>query len=153
MAHDPVRIARSRGRRVWDLRAFYSIIGSGQLGDGTTTDQLKPVTVLVLTGATFSPLTDVVASAAGNAHTCALRADSTVRCWGGNSFGQLGDGTTFTQLTPVAVSGVTIAVAITAGDSHTCALRDDGTAFCWGLNAFGQLGNGTTTGQEPQPIP
>ncbi len=112
---------------------------AGQLGDGTTTDSSVPVTVLGINGAT--------AITAGVAHTCALRgSDGTIRCWGRNDDGQLGNGTTTSSLGRVAVSGVAGASAIAAGEEHTCALKgSDGTVRCWGLNAQGQLGNGTTT--------
>jgi alpha-tubulin suppressor-like RCC1 family protein len=95
---------------------------------------------------------------AGGYHTCALRTHTgtgTVWCWGDNTYGQLGDGTTgnattHLRLVPVQVrrgngflTGIT---AISAGERHTCARRDDGTAWCWGRNQFGQLGDGTTGG-------
>jgi hypothetical protein len=92
-----------------------------------------------------SGLTNAVAIAAGGAYTCALLSDGTARCWGYNSDGQLGDGTTTQRLTPVAVSGLTNAVAIATGSYHTCALLSDGSARCWGGNNNGQLGDGTTT--------
>src|SRR5947208_2205757 len=78
-------------------------------------------------------------------HACHVVNDGTVRCWGNNGFGQLGDGTTTGRLTPVTVSGLTNAVAIAGGSNHTCALLAGGTARCWGDNGFGQLGDGTTT--------
>src|SRR5205807_541556 len=90
-----------------------------------------------------------VAIATGEFHTCALVADGTVRCWGRDNFGQLGDGATTDQSsTPVRVSGLTNAVAIAASGSHTCALLADDTARCWGDNSLGQLGNGTTNSQS-----
>ena len=89
--------------------------------------------------------------ATGGAHTCELVADGTVRCWGDNSSGQLGDGTTTDRPHRVTVrlsngdplTGVT---AITVGGAHTCALLDGGTVRCWGNNFSGQLGNGTSGG-------
>ncbi len=110
---------------------------SGQLGNnGTVTKQLVPVVVSGLTGA--------VSVAAGGAHTCALLGDGSVRCWGSNGAGQLGDNTSSNRLVPVVVSGLSGAVAITAGNQHTCALLATGAARCWGFNATGQLGDGTT---------
>src|SRR6266850_614574 len=77
-------------------------------------------------------------------HACHVVNDGTVRCWGNNDFGQLGDGTTSDRLIPVTVSRLTDAVAIAAGGAHTCALLADGTARCWGFNGSGELGDGTT---------
>src|SRR5205814_1057204 len=86
---------------------------------------------------------------AGIFHQCALLQDTTVRCWGQNDYGQLGDGTltpTFVpNRTPVQVFGITTAVVVSAGGFHTCALLADSTIRCWGQNNYGQLGDGTTT--------
>jgi alpha-tubulin suppressor-like RCC1 family protein len=109
----------------------------GQLGDGTTTDSATPVTVVADAGGS-SALAGVTAVAAGASHTCALLADTTVKCWGDNEVhpaepvhygdqgGQLGNDTMISSLTPVAVvaesgddgalSGVT---AISAGQFST----------------------------------
>lgn len=108
----------------------------GELGDGTTTDRLTPVTV--------SGLSNVAAVVAGYEHSCALKTDGTVACWGHNQAGQLGDGTTLPHPTPMAVSGVSGVVAITGGNAHVCGLKAGGTVTCWGFNSYGQLGNGKT---------
>ena len=86
--------------------------------------------------------------AAGSYHSCALKVDNTVWCWGDNSFGQLGDGTTTERLTAVQVKSITGIVAIGAGGDHSCGLKSDGTVWCWGRNNNGQLGDGSTVNRN-----
>lgn len=112
--------------------------GSGQLGDGSTTNRTTPVDVSGLSG-----VSDVNT---GGGHTCALLTDGSLRCWGANSNGQLGDGSRVAQLQPVVVNGLSgVAKAVETGTAHTCALRNDGSVFCWGSNEFNQVGDGTVT--------
>ena len=112
---------------------------AGQLGDGTTTSRPTPALVSGLSSG-------VQAVAAGQTHACAITAGGAVTCWGNNSMGQLGDGTTTTRLTPVAVSGLgTGVLAIAVTNYHACAVTTTGAAKCWGRNTSGQLGDGTTT--------
>jgi alpha-tubulin suppressor-like RCC1 family protein len=99
-----------------------------------------------------SGLSNVIAIAAGDTHTVALKSDGTVWTWGDNSFGQLGDGTTTLRTTPVQVSGLGNVLAIAAGVWHTVALKSDGSVWVWGDNNSGQLGNGTAD-TSPHPTP
>ncbi|MFZ5908433.1 MAG: hypothetical protein ACOYYU_00270 [Chloroflexota bacterium] len=108
----------------------------GQIGDGTTTDRNTLVGVIGLAS-------DVVALTAGDSHTCALTTSGSVKCWGRNYFGQLGDGTTSYSLIPIEVKGLNDeVVSLTAGNDHTCAMSKGGVK-CWGANDGGQLGDGS----------
>jgi len=123
------------GVECWGQNVF------GEVGNGTNApDVLSPAPVSGLSSG-------VTAITTGGDHSCALTSGGAVKCWGSNSSGELGDGTTTGSHVPVQVSGLTSGVvAISAGGAHTCALLSDGTIRCWGDNSHGQLGNGTTTG-------
>lgn len=114
----------------------WGLNSSGQLGDGTTTNRNVPVQVTALTG-------PVIAIAAGEFHSLALKADGTVWAWGFNGNGRLGDGTTTNRLSPVQVKGLTGIVSVGTGRGHSFAMRVDGTLFAWGPNASAQLGDKT----------
>jgi alpha-tubulin suppressor-like RCC1 family protein len=92
----------------------------------------------------------------GNGHACTITRDGKVFCWGGNSVGQLGDGTFTDHLQPVQVTGLDGVVAIAVGSAQSCALLADATVECWGGNGFGALGDGTSvnnTRSVPAPVP
>lgn len=89
---------------------------------------------------------------AGSNHTCALLDNRTVRCWGDNREGQLGDGTTASSVQPVTVLGLSGVGSVATGHEHSCAVLEDGTARCWGRNSSGQLGNNTKVDSET-PVP
>jgi uncharacterized repeat protein (TIGR03803 family) len=109
----------------------------GQLGDGSFTSHHTPAVITSLTGA-------IIQVAAGDSHSLALRNDGTVWAWGGNRWGQLGDGTTINRPAPVQVTGLPAnIIQVVAGARHSAALASDGTVWVWGSNEFGQLGNST----------
>lgn len=83
--------------------------------------------------------------ATGLEHACVVLADSSVKCWGANSYGQLGDGSTTLRNNPVSVTALSNVAMVAAGAAHSCALITDGTIKCWGRNHKGQLGNGNST--------
>lgn len=114
----------------------------GQLGDGSTLDRLLPVAVSGLSHG-------VQAISAGVKHTCARTTAGTVKCWGDNASGRLGDGTTDDRLVPTEIPGFANVAEVSAGGAHTCA-RQQGAAKCWGNNAAGQLGIGML-GFQPSP--
>lgn len=116
----------------------------GQLGDSTTTDSRVPVRVIAPPGVVLS---NVIT---GGAHSCATGSDGNAYCWGSNTGGRLGDGTTVSSSTPVAVrapTGVTLS-GLTTRVNHTCAQGSDGNAYCWGSGTNGILGNGSTAAQS-----
>lgn len=118
---------------------------NGQLGIGSTSS--NPTTTPRVVGG----LVNAATITAGGQHTCALKRDGLMACWGGNGSGQLGNGTTTNRLTayPVAFSG---ARGISAGRYHTCAMKQDLSVYCWGDNRRGSLGNGVMT-DDPTPSP
>lgn len=85
-------------------------------------------------------LSDVVALALGQSFTCALRANTTIACWGDNSVGMLG-APGGARPTAGTVPGLNRMTAVTAGLKFACALDADQHAWCWGDNTFGQLGS------------
>jgi hypothetical protein len=117
---------------------------NGQLGDGTRVN--RPLAAATQGfPAQVEPMTYI---AAGGAHACAIVKDGSLRCWGSNESGQLGDGTNTPRTTPTAAMGLSAVAQVVAGAAHTCALLEPGSAgkgsvVCWGANANGQLGNGS----------
>ncbi len=126
-------ITASRAARCWGFN------GQGALGDNSTTNSLKPVTVFGLTKG-------VKQISAGQLSTCAVNSKNKALCWGYNGLGQLGDNSTTSSPKPVTVYGLGSGIkTVKAGVGHACALTSKGKVKCWGANGSGQLGDNSTT--------
>lgn len=110
---------------------------SGQLGNNSIVNAKTAVSVSGITGAT-------ALSASGVAHTCAVVAGGAIKCWGNNTYGQLGNKTKVSSRVPVSVFGTTGATAVSLGGYHSCVIVS-GFAKCWGNNTYGQLGTASNT--------
>jgi alpha-tubulin suppressor-like RCC1 family protein len=99
----------------------------GQLGRATSsTYSAAPILAAGLSSG-------VSAIATGFNHTCALKTDGSVRCWGYGRYGQLGNGASADSIEPTTPSGLGSGVAaIAAGGYQSCALKTDGSVVCWG---------------------
>lgn len=120
---------------------------SGQLGTGTMTDSPTPVQVLGLTDVESISAAEPPGSS-GASTTCAVRSDGTAWCWGMNSIGTVGSGSTNAiETTPQQVANLTDVEQVSVGNVHACARTADGAAHCWGWGIDGRLGNGDASNQ------
>jgi alpha-tubulin suppressor-like RCC1 family protein len=87
-------------------------------------------------------MTDVSQFSAGAHHTCVVRQDNTLWCWGRNEDGQLSDGTSQNRNYPIKTADDVLQVS--SGGHHTCMVKKDKSLWCWGRNDNGQVGDGTT---------
>jgi alpha-tubulin suppressor-like RCC1 family protein len=114
--------------------------GKGELGPGYSSGIMT--TAVPVIG--VAPIREIDAAGEWGA---ALLTDGTIKTWGGNFSGQLGDGTRELKRTPVAVNGLAGPVTqIAIGGEHILALLSNGTVETWGNNLYGQLGDGTNGG-------
>jgi len=128
-----------------DQAYCWAINSNGQLGNSSTASGTAPVAVSkagVFAGKTIKSIS------AGDSHTCAIASDDKAYCWGLNTSGQLGTGTTTQSTVPVAVAtgaltGKTVK-SISASSISTCVIASDDQVYCWGTNTSGQLGTGNT---------
>lgn len=126
---------RAIGRNAWGSEATPG--GRGALGSGSTTSDLSATPV------TVSNLAGVTQIAAGSASGFALLSDGTVKAWGNNASGQLGNNSTTSSAVPVSVSGLSGVTQVVANLDAAYALLADKTIRAWGRNSSGQLGNGS----------
>jgi alpha-tubulin suppressor-like RCC1 family protein len=129
-----------------DYRAYcWGYNGYGQLGDGSA----------VVSRATPTPVAGGIKFAqveTGAYHACGVSyPEKKVYCWGSNSYGQLGDGTTSSRGTPVPLAGGLRFRQVSTGGTHACGVTTDNKAFCWGSNEYGQLGDRTEIPQRNSP--
>ena len=132
---------------------------NGRLGSGEGGNSGLPVSVVESIGSQ-SPLSNVTQISAGKKHTCALKTDSTLVCWGVGDNGQLGNNAQSSQNTPVIVvsgdgetSPLANIVEVAAGGSHTCALNDAGSIYCWGNGSGGALADNSGTSAHDVDYP
>lgn len=123
---------------------------NGQIGVGDTTHRLTPTLVLGLSTAGHGYDSVKVSSL----NTCVVNSSNgTVRCWGTDSNGTLGDGgtTAVTNSSPVAVSFLTATTKLSLNHTSACALQSDGKLYCWGRGTYGNVGNNSTS-DASQPV-
>ena len=160
---------RDVGRIVWTATGSgsYFVEMYGPRGPGsyslTVTDvestRSTPTTPQPTTtpGQTATPLpsaphlTFASVSAGGN-HTCGVTTSGAAYCWGGDSFGQLGNGSTDNQTMPVAVSRGLTFESVSAGSENTCGVTTSGVAYCWGVDSSGRLGDDSATTNQATPV-
>jgi len=117
----------------------------GTLGEGLHSANME-------TAHTVSSLSNVTQISSNQGHICAVIDDGAVKCWGWNSFGQLGNNTTAYKKPPDVVVGINNAIEVAAGLYHTCALLNTGKVMCWGNNSHGELGDGTQYPKRLTPV-
>jgi alpha-tubulin suppressor-like RCC1 family protein len=117
------------------------------LGNESTTDSSTPQTVT----SSSTAITGVQKIATGDLHTCAI-INGGAKCWGSNTYGQLGTGNNDDASSPQTIPGLTTGVQdIVAGTGFTCAIVNHGLK-CWGRNHLGQLGNNDAPNNSSSPV-
>lgn len=162
-----VNVVDADGNGVSGIAVTFSVVsGGGAVSNGNQTSNsagtaqpgtwtLGPVDgenslSATAAGLTGSPITFIATGVqfqdldAGAYHTCGVTVGESLYCWGENSSGQIGDGTTANRSSPTRIGGSTAFRSVTVGSMHSCAVTSSGAGYCWGSNEFGQLGDGST---------
>lgn len=153
IAYDPAAIPSNKAAsrlRLQTLEAGKWVPIAGSFADIANNSVKGELTGFSIKGASFGP--GYTQLTTGMYHTCALDENGAAFCWGGNLYGELGDGTMIGRVTPAAVKTSLRFSSISASEMHNCAIDGDGAAYCWGLNQYGALGDGTTS-DSPLPTP
>ncbi len=137
--------AFSCGTTTGDVAYCWGGSTTGALGNGTS-DDISPTPVAVAGGLRFRQVE------AGVGHACGITTDDRAYCWGGNQYGQLGDGSGDNRNVPGAVVGNHRFRQISAGQFHTCAITTTNDAYCWGRNVEGQAGTGADAIRYRRPV-
>ncbi len=116
------------------------------LGDSGLTSQSTVPLIVEDEGIPFIKVT------LGRLHTCGIKTTGSAYCWGSNSFGKIGDGTTTNRSLPTMVTGVMNFNNIAAGANHTCGIAVSGIAYCWGYGGLYGLGDSGMTIDSSSPI-
>lgn len=132
-------VTKSKTVQCWGMN------DAGQLG-------IKPDMKAYRRPVTVPGLKNVARLVSGEASTCALLGDGSVRCWGANGEGELGLGTRSSDERPTRVDALGDVEHLCLATAHGCALTKNGKLLCWGANAFGQLGDGTQE-RRSEPVP
>ncbi len=122
----------------WGLNSY------SQLGDGGTTEQLRPV---VSTNTGITNIANVTKLSLGLGTSCALSNDGSVKCWGDGTAGQMGSSPTFygpVKVDKSLMTGTKTFTKVAAGAYHACGLTNDKKMYCWGANIYGAMGTNTT---------
>ena len=126
-------VALTADNKVWT----WGDNSSGAVGNGMTS------TVGVNVPLQVPGLDHVIGVSAGDGFTAILKSDGTVWTWGGNNFGQLGDGTYASRPSPAQVQGLSEVIYVAARDYHMFVIKSDGTVWAWGSNENGECGDNT----------
>ena len=119
-----------------DAHGLVTGVGEGSAAVVATSEGVSDTATMTVVAIRFTSV------AAGSFHSCGLTASGAAYCWGFNSDGQLGDGSTISRLLPTAVAGALTFSMLSASSFHTCGVALNGTAYCWGEDGWGQLGDG-----------